>query len=476
MRRSDYAVLIIDDNSDDITLLERFLSRNLIPIRAIDVARKGQEGLDKIRNESPDIVIVGDSCPDMGRSELLKRLSEINPIETLPTLCLINDEATTTWHALRANHIGVLKKAMLTPEKLRDAMLALIEQAETRVEKKRAETLFSLLSENSNDAIALTDAAGILVAANKNYLNLFGLDASLVGKSVATKDYNEIFFKSDHASLSKTVCYDQKGKRLELEVKRLFIEERGKRGFMLSIYKAVQSELAEQTQSELSEGFSANLDEIKLLRQLETIQKEALQTTLIILRAKAKRFSKGNVAPLLQEHHRRARIILAALECLDLSESQLKVNSARYVERIFRIFQKSPLWQSNVAMKQEGESYWLELSDAILIGLILNELLANALQHAFANRRGAIVTSFLKEKDDMISMTVSDSGAGMPFKIETKPPDSMGLMIVGSLTKKLSGKMEVKRHMGTTIRIAFPQNKRAREDERGAESAQAKLF
>ncbi|MFQ3598223.1 MAG: ATP-binding protein [Chloroherpetonaceae bacterium] len=457
MHRSEFSVLIIDDNSDEITLLERFLSRNLIPIQRIDIARKGREGLEKIRNEHPDFVIVGDACPDMGRSELLKHLSEIASAETLPTLCLVNDEATAASQSLRANQIGVVKKSMLTPEKLRDAMLALIEQAETRVERNRAETLFALLSENSDDAISLIDASGVLVAANKAYLNLFHLHTSSIGKKLETKDYAEIFSKSDHAALSKSFHNDENGNQLELHVKRFFVEERGKRGFMLSIYKVIRSEPAEQTHSDSLEEISANSDETKLLRQLETVQREALQTTLVILRAKSRRFSKGNFSSLLQEHNRRMSLILAACECVSVSGTSLRVGTAQYVESAFRIFQKSPLMQSNVIMKYEGESLSVELNEAIFIGLILGELITNALQHAFTNRGGVLIVSFFKEKDQTIGMVVSDSGVGMPFKIDAKPPESMGLMIVSSLTKKLNGKMEVKRQLGTTVRISFPQ-------------------
>ncbi len=459
MQQVDYTVLIIDDNSDDITLLERFLSRNLIPIRSTTVARKAREGLEKVRNERPDFVIIGDACSDMSRSELLKEISQIISFETVPTLCLVNDEATAAAHALRANQIGVVKKAMLTPEKLRDAMLFLKAQAEIRAEKNRAETLFALLSEHSEHAVALNDAKGVLVAANKAYLNLFQLEASSIGKQVETQDYADIFFNSDHASCSKTWLNDEKGNRLELEVKRLFVEERGKRSYMLSIYKMLNSETAEQAHSESSQEITPTSSEMKLLRELESIQKDALQTLQVILRAKAKRLPKYKLEQLFQEHNRRTRLMIAASECMSVPESHFKVSTAQYVASIFDIFQKSILMQQHVVMKYEGESLWIEFSEAIYIGLILGELITNALQHAFTNRGGVLIVSFIKEKDGTICMTVSDSGVGMPFKVHTKPPDAMGLMIVGSLTKKLNGKMEVKRQIGTTIRILFSQKK-----------------
>ncbi len=463
MHQSDYTVLIIDDNSDDITLLERFLSRNLIPIRSITIARKACEGLEKIRNELPDFIIIGDACPDMSRSELLKEISQMVSFETVPTLCLINDEATATLRALRANQIGVVKKSMLTPEKLHDAMLLLMEQAELRAQRKRAETLFALLSENSNDAVALTDEKGVLVAANKRYLNVFQLDASSIGKQVQGNDYSEIFFKSDHASLSKAWFNDENGNRLELEVKRLFVEERGKRKFMLSLYKVIQTESYQQIHSQFAQEVAALSEETRWLRELENIHKDAHQTLQVILRVKSKHSSKEKFELLLHEYNRRMSILVAASECVSVSESQLKVNTAQYVKSIFDVFQKSPLMHSNIEMRYEGESMWIELSHAILIGLILNELITNALQHAFSSRGGRITVSFLKEKDGSISMAVIDSGSGMPVRVETKPPDAMGLVVVGSLTKKLNGKMEVKRHTGTTVRIVFPQKNAANE-------------
>ncbi|MGQ9804678.1 MAG: ATP-binding protein [Chlorobiales bacterium] len=459
MHRSDFSVLIIDDNSDEIALLERFLSRSLIPIRSVIIARKGREGLEKIRDERPDFVIVGDACPDMGRGELLKHIAEITSVDTLPTLCLVNDEATATLQSLRANQIGVLKKTMLTPEKLRDAMLVLIEQAELRVERNRAETLFAFLSENSDDAIALTDAKGTLVSANKNYLNLFQRDSESIGKLIETENYADTFFKSDHASLSTVYHLDGNGNQLELEVKRFFLEERGKREFMLSIYKVIQTD--KQTQQESSKEVALIPDENRLLRQLEAVQKDAMQTAFVILRAKAKRIQEGDFSALMQEHNRRIKLFIAAFECASISGTSLKVSVEQYIERIFGIFQKSPLMQSSVVMKYEGETFGIELREAIFIGFILGELITNALQHAFGNRGGVIMVSFFKEKDETIGMVVSDSGVGMPFKIDAKPPDAMGLMIVSSLTKKLNGKMEVKRQLGTTIRILFSQKKSA---------------
>lgn len=473
MHNLGYTVLIIDDNSDDITLLERFLRRNLIPIRSILIAQSAQEGLEKIQSQCPDFVILGHMFQDMSSIDLLERLAEIIPIETLPILFLVNDEVTPAeLQSLRERQVGVMKKSMLTPEKLRDTMLLLKEQTQLRMERNRAKTLFHWLLENSNYAVALTDAAGVLIAANKAYLNLF--HPTGIGKQVQSKDYDDIFLKSDHGAVSKVGYVNENGEQVELEVKRLFIEERGSRSFMLSIFKTPQSEVVKHNYNIAPSVFS-EADGAKVFQQLETIQKSVFQTAFVILRAKARRQrSNENLFSLLQEHNRRVKLMFGACECIS-SVSPLKVSTARYVEHIFEIFQKLPLMHNDVVMKYEGEDLELELDDAMLVGLILNELITNALQHAFTNRGGTLQVSFYKEKDENICMAVSDSGVGMPARIHAKPHDAMGLTIVKSLTKKLNGKIEVKRYLGTTIRILFSPKQPVRENVLEASIAQYKL-
>ncbi len=461
MRHSGYNVLIIDDNNSEITLLERFLLRSCVPIRELKVARTAQEGIEKIRDERPDFIIIGDAYPDMSRSELLKQLSEIISLETLPTICLVNDDATATSELLITKKIGVIRKAMLSPEKLGNVMQSLLEQARMRVERNRAEAISTLLFEHSNDAIALTNAEGVLVAANKNYLNLFQLDSTSIGRQVQFTEDNP-FHSAAHGSISKVYQNDKHGNRIELEVKRLFIEEHGKRSFMLSIYKAVKTD--EQVHSATSDT-SALAGEARWLREFESAYKNALHTLQMIFRLKIKGLPKERYEQLLQEHNRQMRLVVAASECVSVCDWRLKVSTAQYVANIFDIFEESPLMREGVEMKYEGETLWIEFSEAIFIGLILGELITNALQHAFTELGGLISVAFTKEKDDAICMTVSDSGVGIPVRVETKPPDAMGLAIVRSLTKRLNGKMEVKRYMGTIVRIVFPQKAQQLEKE-----------
>lgn len=451
MMQKEYAVLIVDENGEDVALIQRFLSRNLIPTKQVDSVAKGGEALETLRRGEHDFLIVGETLADMDRSEFLKRLSETLGFETLPILCLVGDETATIAQTLRAKRIETLRKTMLTPEKLREAMVASLERAELRAEKKRAESLFALLSDHSDDAIALTDADGTLLAANKRYLALFRLDESSVGKKLGAKNYDEIFRFSPHQAEESVELVNAEGRAIPAKVKRLFIEERGKRAFMLTVCKPDRCDAsAFEPSKELA------TTDADWLRKLEQDSKNALQTATIILRAKARRLAKKNISTLLQEHHQNLHCIALAAECATVSESGLKVNLDQYARRVIERFERSPLMREDVQFKRECHEAWADFIESALVGFILNELISNALQHAFASRGGTITISIVKEKDQSVSVAVSDNGVGLPARVE-KPFQTVGLLVVSSLVKRLNGKLELKRHMGTSVRVNFPQ-------------------
>jgi two-component sensor histidine kinase len=90
--------------------------------------------------------------------------------------------------------------------------------------------------------------------------------------------------------------------------------------------------------------------------------------------------------------------------------------------------------------------------------LILNELISNAIKHAFpGDRHGELQIIIRGMKNTEIEIVVRDNGSGMPDDVDIHQPLSVGLYLVKGLVKsQLDGKMEVRRDVGTEIRIKFP--------------------
>jgi|GEM_PF-6462919 len=89
------------------------------------------------------------------------------------------------------------------------------------------------------------------------------------------------------------------------------------------------------------------------------------------------------------------------------------------------------------------------------LALIVNELISNSLKHGLRKRGGNMRIS-LKQDAQRVHLTCADNGTGLPANFDEK--DSLGVMIVRSLTRKLNGKVAfIRLQPGTEVKIDFPR-------------------
>lgn len=99
----------------------------------------------------------------------------------------------------------------------------------------------------------------------------------------------------------------------------------------------------------------------------------------------------------------------------------------------------------------------LPINTAIPCGLIVNELMSNALKHAFPDgRRGEICLSFVHRGDNRVALSISDDGIGIPEDMDIAQTDTLGLQLVGMLTDQLGGVLTIHRSTPTRFVLEFP--------------------
>ncbi|WLE96044.1 MAG: response regulator [Candidatus Electrothrix communis] len=104
----------------------------------------------------------------------------------------------------------------------------------------------------------------------------------------------------------------------------------------------------------------------------------------------------------------------------------------------------------------------LNLDRAIPCGLIINELVSNALKHAFPNnRKGTITIGFDTDPKGKYVLTVSDDGVGLPQQMDIQQIESIGLKLVPLLSGQLDGEFVIEDKQdpsegGPSFRIVFP--------------------
>ncbi len=112
-----------------------------------------------------------------------------------------------------------------------------------------------------------------------------------------------------------------------------------------------------------------------------------------------------------------------------------------------------------VALEFDLEEISLGLDYAIPCGLILNELITNAIKYAFPEgRRGTIRVELRKLTEGSFRMAVSDDGAGISGGIDLENPLTLGLRLVHDLTYQLGGEMKIDHINGTTFQLTFSES------------------
>ena len=124
---------------------------------------------------------------------------------------------------------------------------------------------------------------------------------------------------------------------------------------------------------------------------------------------------------------------------------------------LVQLFQISPVDDVKITPIVRADDCSLPISIAVPVGLIVNELLSNAMKHAFADRKeGKIEISLTASEGGRVHLTVSDDGVGLPPGFDINESKTLGLRLVKILSEdQLQGTLEVTSDRGATFGIEF---------------------
>ena len=103
-------------------------------------------------------------------------------------------------------------------------------------------------------------------------------------------------------------------------------------------------------------------------------------------------------------------------------------------------------------------SLQLPVSQAVPIGLIVNEVVTNAIKYAFVQRTGGhILVSLQPLETNMLALTITDNGQGLPEGFDRHADTSFGMQLIGTLVRQLKGKLDISSRQGVIVRVTFKQ-------------------
>jgi two-component sensor histidine kinase len=195
-----------------------------------------------------------------------------------------------------------------------------------------------------------------------------------------------------------------------------------------------------------------------LLKEVHHRVKNNLQTVTSLLNLQAVRTKNQTALDTLQETGNRVRSMALLHETLYRSETLGRVNFGNYIENICgHLFCSYGPKAAHIKLETHLEEVSVDLDQAVSCGLIINELVSNALKHAFPDgRAGRIMVELKMAPEKQIVLNVADDGVGIPPGADIHQTGTLGHQLVFMLAEKLHGTVEVIREHGTTFRIVFP--------------------
>ncbi len=196
-----------------------------------------------------------------------------------------------------------------------------------------------------------------------------------------------------------------------------------------------------------------------LLKEIHHRVKNNLQIISSLLRMQSRRAQDQGTMILFQESQNRVQSMALIHEHLYQSPELSQIDFGQYIHSLTNNLLRSyGMSQKTIALKIETNGIKLSLDTAIPCGLLINELVSNSLKYAFPNdKSGEIIIRLMPETDKTITLTVGDSGIGIPETLDWQNTNSLGLRIVHNLTKQLKGNILLEGDRGTTFHITFPR-------------------
>ncbi|MFO0626374.1 MAG: PAS domain S-box protein [Polyangiales bacterium] len=316
------------------------------------------------------------------------------------------------------------------------------------------ESSFRAALEAAPDAMIIVDREGTMVLVNSQTERLFGYSRQeLIGQKVEMLVPAQ--FRARHATHRAGYLADAQVREMGSDLE-LFARRKDGTEFPAEIsLSPLQTEQGVRVISAIRDVTERREAQQKtlLLKEIHHRVKNNLQIISSLLRLHGERTQSAEARAALDDAQQRVRAIALLHERLH----DLKVSGAFEFDTYARSIIASIAHVSGIELEDQISPVQLSLDEALPLGLILNELVTNALKHAFSARGDAAqarrVTVSVRRQGDNVELEVRDNGCGFDGQ---EREGALGLQLVRTLARQLRGEVSFASDAGARVRVTFP--------------------
>jgi len=329
--------------------------------------------------------------------------------------------------------------------------------------------LQSIIVSNMAEGVCMVKVSNnMFVYTNPKFERMFGYDADeLIGQHVAIVNYAdaETTPVATHQAIATTILQQGEATYEVYNVKKDGTPFWGQGTASLfehptygTVLVAVHQDVTERKQAEADIQASLQEKEV-LLKEIHHRVKNNLGVVDGLLQMQARRSQNPEVIETLKESHNRIASIALVHEKLYSSEDLAKINIAHYIADLTaHLFDSYNIHANQVKLMTHINAIPLAIDTAIPCGLIINELVSNALKYAFSNGQvGEIQVILDEQQDQSLCLIVQDNGVGFPQDFDLKQTTTLGLSLIQGLVKQLQGTLAIHSQSGTSVTVTFPR-------------------
>lgn len=200
-----------------------------------------------------------------------------------------------------------------------------------------------------------------------------------------------------------------------------------------------------------------------LLREVHHRVKNNLQTITSLLRLQARSLESEEGRKAIGDAMSRVRSMALIHQDLYHRSGLTNVDMSVYLTKLAGALVRSHGMEGRIDTHVEVGALELDVEPAVTLGLVANELITNALKHAFPGERTGALWITLTEEGEEVRLEVRDDGIGFEPGAVTiaKEGAASGVDIVQAMAGALQAELSIKRDMGTRVRLRFRHNGRA---------------